>query len=887
MKKLSLIIISLLVTLNMFSQLINNCPNLDLSMGNFTNWVGFTGQPPNGGCCPINTPIVGIVANRHVVTNAPGTDVTQGGFVAALSNTPPGYQRAARLGNQLTGRQAEALRYTFTPNQNTSLFEYNYAAVLQDVGHSPTQQPRFELQVFNSNGQTIPCTFYQVVASPNVPNWNSQGNIRWRNWTKVGVDLSSNIGTPVTIEARTGDCSLSGHYGYGYIVGSCRPLIITTAYCVGDSVATLIAPDGFISYQWRIQGQPQILSSQQSYIINNPTNGITYEVQISSVSGCVATLSTIVNPVIVYPGFTYTTGCNNLVNFTDTTFILNGFAGNWVWDFGDGNTSTQQNPSHNYAQPGTYQVTLNVASTVGCDSAITLPVIVDSDPIADFLINKNCGLTNQYNDISSFPNNLGVITNWLWNFGDGNTSTSQNPIHTHSQYGTYNITLTVTSSNGCTSSIIKEFTHNPLPTVDFTSSNVCNLDSTNLFDSSTVPLGVGVNNWVWILGDGNISNLQNPSHVYNSPGLYNVGLIVTTDSGCVDTFYSDVIVHPNPNPLFLSNDVCLYDTTVFVNASFIVSGVISQYFWNFGLPNLLNNSFDSSLVYPTHGQYLVTLSAISDMGCIDSISRIVNVWPKPIPDFNSNILSGCYPVSPTFTNTSTIEGGSISDFIWEFGNGVLTSETNPTFSYPNVAGTYSITLIAISNMGCDSTITKVDYITVNPQPIAEFRYIPPFPTIVESTVQFINLSFLGNSYFWNLGDGNFSMVESPNHTYAQDTASYYVTLVTTNQFGCVDSITHKLTIGPTFTIFIPNTFTPNGDGVNDIFKVYGTGITEVNMKIFDRWGLLTFQQGDLKPMNVGWNGGNSPVNGTYVYEIDVRDIFGEWHLIYGKVNITN
>jgi gliding motility-associated-like protein len=884
MKKILLVLLTI-VGMALHSQSVNNCPNLDLSMGNFTNWVGFTGT-----CCPINTPNLGIVAGRHTVMVAPGTDVTAGGPIAALTNTPPGYTNAARLGNQLTGAQGEALRYTYTPTMNTALFEYNYAAVLEDVGHSPAQQPRFELQVISINGQMIPCTYYQVVAAANVPNWNSQGNVRWRNWTKIGVDLSGYIGTPVTIDARTGDCSLSGHFGYGYVVGSCRPLVITTAYCVGDSVATLFGPDGFNSYIWRIQGNSQILSTQQAYVINNPTNGITYELQITSVSGCVATLSTVIQPVIVFPGFTYTTGCNNLVNFTDTTFVLNGFSGAWTWDFGDGNTSTQQNPSHNYAQPGTYTVTLNVASTVGCDSAVTRQVIVDSDPIANFSLPTNCGVVSTFTDLSSIPNGLGTITGWSWNFGNGNTSTQQNPTHTYTNPGNYNVSLTVTANNGCTHTVTHPFTHNPYPSATFTATTECNLTPTVFTDNSSVVLNNNIVGWSWFFGDNQFSNVANPSHVYVGPGTYNVMLIVTTDGGCADTHIVPVTVHPNPQPNFQFTEVCDGFVTNFTNTSNIVSGTIDIHLWSFGNSGVSNTTaFEPVVTFPTYGTYPITLTTTSNFGCVTSVTNNVNVWSKPQVNFQTDLLSGCYPVNPKFVNLTNIPNGNVSLWLWSFGDGKFSSELNPNNSYPNSAGLYTVSLTAISDKGCDSILVFPNYITVYPQPIAEFAYTPPHPNVIMTTIQFVNQTFLGDTFFWDLGDGTTSTSFSPNHTYLQDTATYIVSLYTVNQYGCSDSISHPLTINPTYSIYIPNSFTPNLDGTNENFKVYGVGIVEIDMFIYDRWGYrITEFTGNLDPLTIGWDGTKSNIDvkqDIYVYQMFVRDIFGIWHEYHGNINL--
>ncbi len=858
---------------------VNNCPNLDLSMGNFTNWVGRTGS-----CCPINLPTVGIVNGRHTIMS-PGNDP----IVPALPLVPPGYTRSARLGNSGTGAQGEGLRYTYNVASISALFEYVFAVVLEDPGHSASQQPRFELQVLNQNNQPIPCTFYQVTAAGNIPGFQTSGGVRWRNWTKVGVDLTGYIGQNVTIEARTGDCSLSGHYGYGYLVGSCSPLVISVAYCIGDSVATLIAPNGFSNYQWRIQGNPTIISTQQSHIINNPANGIVYECVVTSVMGCSATLSAVVNPVIPFPGFTYTTGCGNTVNFTDTTFVQNGIAATWVWDFGDGNTSTQQNPTHVYAAPGTYNVKLKAGTTVGCPDSVVIPVTVDADPVAQFAPPTQCGLTGTYTDQSFVPNGQGNITGWLWNFGDGNTSTQQSPTHTYAQSGQYNVSLTVTSSNGCNNTFTVPLATNAYPNANFTGSTECHLDSTAFTDQSVVQL-TNITNWLWFFGDGTTSTQQHPNHVYQAPGTYNVTLIAGTAANCTDTITQQITVKPNPQPAFNSTQVCIGLPTTFTNLSNISSGIINGYNWDFGHPAVPASIQDNPTVqYPTFGTFNVTLTATSDLNCVGSVTQPVNIWPRPDVSFNAGPLAGCAPVSPQFNNTTTIAAGQVVTWLWNFGDGAFSTVMNPNHLYPNAAGTYSVTLLAVSDRGCDSTIVIPNYITVYPQPDAEFAYTPPFPTVLKTRIQFVNQSIQGESYAWEFGEGSTSTIANPVFTYPMDTGTYYVTLVAYNSFGCADTVQHALRIGPDYTLFIPNTFTPNADGFNDHFKVHGMGIVEVTMDIFDRWGDKVASLQNLEPMQKGWDGtkDREPVKqDVYVYKIMARDIFGEWHEYHGNINLV-
>lgn len=873
-KNLLLVIFCLTSLTNLLSQgqgnlvQVNNCPNLDLSMGNFTNWIGRTGT-----CCPINLPTVGIVNGRHTIMS-PGNDP----IIPALPLVPPGYTRSARLGNSGTGAQGEGLRYTYNVATISALFEYVFAVVLQDPGHSAAQQPRFELQVLNQNNQPIPCTFYQVTAAGNIPGFQTSGGVRWRNWTKVGVDLTGYIGQNVTIEARTGDCSLGGHYGYGYITGSCSPLVITVAYCIGDSVATLIAPSGFSSYQWRVQGSPTVISNQQSHIINNPANGIVYECLVTSVMGCSATLSAVVNPVVSFPGFTYTTGCGNIVNFTDITFVQNGIAATWFWDFGDGNTSTQQNPTHTYAAPGTYNVKLKSGSTVGCPDSILIPVVVNSDPIADFQLPNTCGNTVTFLDSSWTVMNMGQIVSWNWNFGNGQTpttSTQQNPQVTFQGTGPYNVTLTVTAANNCTSTVTKQFSPRPYPIADFNSTTVCFGDVTQ-FTNQSGPQTTHL----WIFPDGTTSNVDNPSKVFQSFGTFNTTLITTNIFGCQDTITKPVVINPNPIADFQYISRC-HGLPI---TAFNTSQGSNQITW-------FNGSTSDTIleIFPNPGQNPVTLIATDANGCSDTITKLIEVYPLPVINFSASDTFGCFPLSVLFTQNITVLSGNITNSTWFLGNGLkVDNEFNVSQSYPNQLASYDISLIAVTDKGCSDTLTKIGYINIYPTPTADFTFQPTNPNITDTRVQFVNSSILEDSYFWSLGDGTTSLQENPSHTYLSDTGTYYILLAVQNQWGCKDTTLKKIVIEPIYTIYIPNTFTPNGDMKNDTFKVYGTGIVECQMLIFNRWGNLIFEQDGIRPLSLGWdgkfNGGNCPQD-VYNYKIMVRDIFGEWHGRQGNINL--
>jgi gliding motility-associated-like protein len=853
-----------------------NCPNANFSQGNFTNWQGYTGS-----CCPISVPSFGIINGRHTIMSGAGTDPNTGNQLTVVA---PGFTYSARLGNDNTGAQAEALRYTYIPDPTSSLFIYNYAVVLEDPSHSPSEQPRFEIEVRDQFGNVIPCTFYQVAAGNGIPGFQSYNGIRWKDWTTVGLDLTAYIGTPVTIEGRTGDCSLSGHYGYGYMVGSCQPLEIEVRYCIGDTAAVLVAPDGFQSYQWSTG------ETTQSITINNPTPGTqNITCLITSVTGCQATLNTVINPIIVYPGFEWDPVCNYGIQFTDTSTVDFNFLNQWEWDFGDNNSSTSQNGTHTYSAPGQYDVTLIAISNAGCRDTITMQVEVEEDPIAGFILPDDCGLTVDFIDTSYVPNGLGTITDWDWNFGDNNTDTIQSPTHTYGSINIWDVELVVTDTRGCTDTLVQQFTSNPYPVADFTFTSECIGDSTQFTDQSTV-LYTNISDWDWSFGGGGTDTTQSPAHLFSPAGNYNVQLIVSTPAGCSDTAQQQLTVYPYPVVDFTATEPCESYSTAFNNLSAIQFGNINSYTWNFGSPavgtSYLNNP---TVTYPGYGVYNVTLIAVGDNNCTDSITKQVTVWPDPVLDFTADPLAGCWPINPLFDNLSTIPMGQISTYQWTFGD--LTSSTafEPQHLYPNAPGSYTVTLYAVSDHGCDTTITKPNYITVYPQPTAEFMHEPDYMTVIAPETQFINLSVLGNSYEWDFGDGTNSTLENPYHIYPNDTATYPVQLITTNVYGCKDTVQYNVIIHPTFTIYVPNTFTPNADGFNDVFKIVGIGLVEANLLIFDRWGEPLARLDKDQAMTTGWDGtyaGETVKEDVYVYKLSVLDIFGDTHEYHGQINVV-
>lgn len=348
--------------------------NVGFELGDFTGWTGRTGS-----CCPINVPTVGIVAGRHEITSG-------GGFDAVVPSVPVvspyGGTFSCKLGNELVGAQAERLIYTFTVDAANPVFTYHYAVLLEDNGHNASQQPRFQINIMDASGNTIPCGAYNVVAGSNIPGFQTYRHasyepIRYKNWSLVAINLEDYIGQTITAQFQTGDCSQSGHFGYAYIDANVGPLRISGNFCPGDPQATLTAPPGFLSYLWST-GQ-----TAQTIVVNNPTEGDTITVVCTPFQGganCTTTLFyAFERSPDVDVDFTFSAPCGNeMVHFIDASTINGGDVDEWTWWVNGVYAGSDSTLDYSFPSPGNYEISLTTNSAVGCPDTIVRNVIVPS-----------------------------------------------------------------------------------------------------------------------------------------------------------------------------------------------------------------------------------------------------------------------------------------------------------------------------------------------------------------------------------------------------------------------------------------------------------------------------------------------------------------------------
>ncbi len=554
--------------------------------------------------------------------------------------------------------------------------------------------------------------------------------------------------------------------------------------CANTQGMYSVAVNGANGYVWSATGGTVSAGQNTSSITVDWTTAGSQEVQVivtSAFTGCsdTATFDVLVSGVAPTTAFTNDMACaTEVVQFTDASTIASGSITSWEWDFDDGSTSTDQSPTHIYAVGGTYNVSLTATSNLGCFTTLVQAVTVDTLPVADLRGGNVC-----LNDSVDFTNLSANAVTYLWNFGDNETSTDFEPSHLYSAPGSYTVTLTAISANGCEDQFQRSVIVRALPVADFSAISACPGDTIRFNDLSSVATGSLSHSWDF--GDGSGSSiLPSPSHVYTLEGTYSVRLAVASSFSCVDTIIKAVTVYPVPIAAFSADSVCDGEVVSFDNMSTIASGTVN-YAWDFG-DGTTSSNIEPTHTYAASGTYTVSLEATSANGCTDSTGQVVVVYPQPVASFTAP--NTCDGDTVFFTNPSA--GDTTVTFSWNFGDGITDTLASPTHLYVS-PGMYTVTLALNSLGGCTDTATST--ITIYPSPVAGF--LAPDVCAGEVTT-FTDLSTLTTgtlSYAWDLGDGTNSTASNPSHTYGA-AGQYIVNLTVTSNWGCTDNFTDTVEV---------------------------------------------------------------------------------------------
>jgi len=472
-------------------------------------------------------------------------------------------------------------------------------------------------------------------------------------------------------------------------------------------------------------------------------------------------------------------------------------------------------------------------------------------------------------DSVSFSDSTTYIASaWDWSFPGGTpaSSHSQNPKVYYSHAGTYTATLMLNACGGDdtvirTISVIGGTLNNPIQG----NSSVCS-------GGMDILTATGGTTYLWSNGATTSSITVSPS----ATTTYSVHI----SSGCgnEDTNFT---VHVDSSAVFPT--IIGSDTICSGFPDILTATGGESYLWSTGSTAATITVFPSSTT-------TYSVKVTNECGSA-SADATVFVAPAPVSLFTSDIRTGCAPLCIQYRDLSTLPEEKITMWRWAFGNGDTLNEENPIYCYHDT-GTFSTSLTTVSNNGCSSTLKIANMITVFRKPIANFIYTPQPVDIMEPTVQFADEStdIYGISYrWWSFGDGVDTAgvdAQTPKHSY-MDTGIYCPELIVENARGCLDTVTNCLFVEPLYTLYIPSAFSPNGDGLNDIFAAKGTYIKSFEMYVFDRWGMELFHSNSISQ---GWDGtikGGNVISqeDSYVYKITVTDWGNTQHYYIGEVTL--
>jgi gliding motility-associated-like protein len=623
------------------------------------------------------------------------------------------------------------------------------------------------------------------------------------------------------------------------------------------------------SWSWDFgDGSPGSASANPTHIYNSaPGTTITTTLTVTNILGCTSTFS---KPITVYTPVSSISNVPNIclgqsVTLTASDYTAQGSNLAYNWNFGDGNLGTGNNLTHTYATAGTHTVTLtyNEVAT-GCTGTTTKIINIQDYPTANYFtdVDSLAALCNpqQVNFTNSSVSATPITSLWDWGAGIATTSGLSLVFAT----GTHTITLVVSTSYGCKDTISKVL--NVVgPDGDFTMSanNICKGDAITFTLIDTLDVA----SYSWDFGDGtSIDNTSPATHVYNflPPSGQTVAKLTVygEDNVCPVVVQYPVFIHYvkadfTRNGGSADTIICLGESILFTNTSSPPTGNI--YTWALGDGTNSSSSTTITHTFPSAGTYNTSLIAVnSTLGCRDTTTKSVVVVDLPVVNALGDSVCKFSTAQLSVENYNALNGWTYS---WspsaELNN---SSIYNPTFTGIN-SGTYTLTVTDTNN--CSNTDDAYLYVV---PPLTGFTFDT---TIVIGDSIYLPISNENGSilFTWTPETG-LSCLQCSNPGVRPLTETSY-SLYAEDVFGCSNATYEfDIHIHPETFIDLPTTFTPNGDGVNDIIYVKGWGIKELkSFMIYNRWGELVFETSDI---DVGWNGiykGILQNNDIYVYKV--------------------
>jgi len=687
--------------------------------------------------------------------------------------------------------------------------------------------------------------------------------------------------------------------GSAYVAPSaCSPLNPPDTARICGPTKIEISGSNVSSYIWSWLPTIGLSSSTTFSAIVNPPSTTIYTITGIPTTPCTSTVpvtyTVVVIPAPPLPTITNSpiTICSGLSSSIYLNTPSGGVGAVYNWTGPGGFTSSVQNPSIAISSPssiGTYTVLTTLVS--GCTS--TGLTSVSFIPTSTIVVTPSITIC-QGGNLSLIANAPGA-TSYSWVGPNSFTSSVQNPNVSLSALpinsGVYTVTAyfvagtaTCTTVKTCTVTVIPA-----IPTSLGMISNICNNGTINLTSPS------GGSSYSWVGPNSLTSSVQNPS--ITNAGLTNIGTytVSITTGSCTNSGTLSVSVYPPLSFSVLPTNITLCSGKFGQLSSSSIGGSgLYNYLWS---PILNLGSPTSNTTSVTGTSTTVYTLSVTDANCSMTLpistTSTVNINPLPVITMTTSNNRGCEIFCTDLISSSSPPSVSCQ---WHFSdNRFFNSCDTTSYCFPTL-GTYGSILTVTDVNGCVDSTKSSSFIIVDPNPDADFTWLPENPTVLINEVSFTDKSTIGSQisgWHWDFGDtsatNDTSNISKYSYIYGSPNSNtYFVTLKVTNIFGCVDSVTKVIKINDEFALFIPNVFSPNkNDGTNDVFKVSGIGFltNDFEMGIYDRWGSSIFSTNDI---NKGWDGtvkGKLCESGSYVYRISIKDFKNKTRQFIGHITL--
>lgn len=887
---------------------------IDQSGGFCTNDLVLTVTVPGAGTVQWYYQGVAIVGQTGTTLNVAANGYSAGDYQAVYTNTSgdcamaditvdPAVNPVITLSNDTTicGGGAATISAGGGPNFTWD----NGLGTGSSHSVSPTSTTTYNVTVTDNNNCTDTGSITVTVASTPVANAGTGGSfcsdtytftavasVGTGTWTYTGPGTATftNVNSPnssVTVNQwgtytftwteNNGGCTDSDNVTvtFNYTPTSTFTAL-PSSICISETSTITYTGTGSAAavYNWNWDGGTANPGTGQGPHTVSWNNSGTYDITLSvTESGCTSTITTVT--VTVNPTPTSTFSVNQPDCYDDDAILT--YTGNatgsatFSWNFNGGTAVPGGGIGPQYVSwnaAGTVNVTLSVTEN-GCTSGVTTMSVTTPTQLLSSVVGTNIschGDSDGSVDLTASGGTAPLAYTWSYNGYTGEDLTNV-------PAGLYSVT--VTDANNCTkasSTVITE----PSAIVVIASPDkfICNGQTVNISASASGGTGSYTYSWDGVPGNA-VLNV--------GPSVQTTYTVSVVDGNGCPSNTDQVIIYVTPSvelDLYTNTDhVCPGDEVVIVAG---ISGGIPPYYLYDQYGMVVMPPF---IVYPMDTtEYIIYVK--DQCNSFDSDNLIIYTYPLPPVSISSDTVSGCQPLAVNFSSLYTA-----ASYVWNFGEtdyDNLSFEKDPQHIYDD-AGTYTVSLTVTSAEGCINTVSVVNMITVYPVPMARFLNDPDAASIIKPTVYFYNLSSGHVESYWNFGDGAESNLENPYHTYPiYPTGTYNVMLVVETDMGCLDTAYKDVIINNEFTFYAPSAFSPDFDGINDYFFVYGNGLDKRNFNIiiFDRWGEPVFETDDITE---GWDGrikgGEMGKNGVYTWLVTYKDLNGIEHEETGAVSI--